>query len=281
MVREDTFLESILETVLSDGRGAALLTKFFADRGEKEGRVISVGGALFRPVQHAVFESQLKPLLKEWPADSFHSADFYPGGGDFWRKDKNNVTDPRRQALFEKQSVLIQNLMASHVHKFFISTFRPLEYERVAPLWFRKKFGGAHTVAMQLMAGQVGHWANESNFEGDIVYFFETGDPETAAIEKALRRSYSDPKQREHCRMASTPIGIDKTKARGLDAADYIAWHWNRDFAERLDSPTPRNQRKDTGAFLKKLALRKESVDVKLFTNGSLKYFLNQHGCSI
>jgi hypothetical protein len=129
------------------------------------------------------------------------------------------------------------------------------------------------------MAGSVGHWANRENYDGEIAYFFETGDIDTASVEDALRKLYDRPDQRKHTRMASTPIGVDKGKARGLEVADFLAWHWNKYVVESMPPTRVRPMRGDINALMAILKAKGKKIDVRVLTGKPFEDFLIEQGC--
>ena len=80
--------------------------------------------------------------------------------------------------------------------------------------------------------------------------------------------------------MSSIPTGVKKGQARGLEVADFLAWHWNKDFADRIAAAgRPRPMRKDIKALMDLLRIREERIDVRLMTGAALEDFLVAHGC--
>jgi hypothetical protein len=177
----------------------------------------------------------------------------------------------------------------------FVVSFRKDEYEAIAPIEWQQRFGGVHRVAAQMALGAVGHWANREKFDGEIAYFYEAGDEDEASVHDAFVKFYADPVQRAHMRMAATPVGVPKGKARGLEVADFLAWHWNKDFADRISKVSSirpfgdesargrfRPQRKDLQALMKVLnnTRQRECLDVRLYMGDALEEFLLAYGCS-
>jgi hypothetical protein len=130
------------------------------------------------------------------------------------------------------------------------------------------------------MAGSIGHWANRENYKGEIAYFYETGDEEEASVDQAFRELYDRPDQRKHTRMASTPIGIPKGKARGLEVADFVAWHWNKYAVDTMPIKRTRDTRKDIKALMDLMHEKGKKIDVRMMSGKALESFLIAHGCT-
>ena len=272
-----------LNDILPGGRGYVAMLKAYLDRGARieAGRVMCVAGALFESFHYDRFLHEWQPILTEWGASAFHATDFYNGAVEFKRKLGDEKVDvPHLMARYERHSREIPAIIGAHVHQLFVVTFYEDEYDRIAPHRWREQFGNVHRIAAQLMAGSIGHWANRENYNGGIAYFYETGDEDEAAVDDALRGLYKRPDQRAHTRMASTPIGVDKGKARGLEVADFLAWHWNKYVAESMPPNRKRPIRKDIQLLMDVLHDKGKKIDVQLMTGEPFEKFLISHGCT-
>jgi hypothetical protein len=170
-----------------------------------------------------------------------------------YRKTPDLKPIPARMARYDRDSKRVPRIIGDHVFQLFAVSAKEKEYEAVAPENWRKQFGGIHRVTIQALVGGIGHWANKAGYRGDIAYFFETGDEDEAEVSDAFRKLYDKPDQRRHCRMASTPIGVPKGSARGLEVADFLAWHWNKYYVDTLSTHPPRDTRKDISALIKSM----------------------------
>ena len=259
------------------------MLKAYLDRGAKPGggRVMCMAGALFWPFHYERFLHEWQPFLDGWSADAFHSTDIYNGVKPFDWKRPDGTVDLERRAQHLRDSRRIPELIAPHVRKLLVVTFNEDEFEAVAPEAWRRRFGNVHRVAAQMMAQSIGFWAQRSDHEGDIAYFYETGDGDDEHVHNGLLGVYRKEKQRTHARMASTPIGVDKGKARGLEVADFVAWQWNKFAVDTLASSRPRPFRKDSQKLMNLLEARGEEVDIRKFTGKALVDFLLDQGCTL
>ncbi len=280
MVRQSDIVGFLLSDILPNGGYLAML-KAYLDRGAKDDGVMSFAVAVFEPFFYELFLHEWQPIVDEWGAPYFHATDFYPGAGDyFWRK-RNGTVDVERKARFDKHSRDIPAIIGKYSKQLFVVSFHQNEFERVAPPLWRQQFGGLNAVAAQMAVQSVGFWAKRTNYDGEIAYFYETGDDDEAVIHKLLSQAYFEPDKRAHARMASTPIGVNKGKARGLEVADFLAWHWNKYFADSLAARVSRPLRKDIRALMEFLKIRDESkIDVRLLMGHALEEFLVANGCT-
>ena len=261
---------------------AVLMLKAYLDRGAKQEAatgVMCITAALFDPFRYDQFLHAWQPFLDGWRAAAFHATDFYTGaqGSPFFRKRPDGSLDPDREARYNRDSKLIPHIIGRHVRELFVITFRPDEFIAMAPAAWREQFGSLHRVAAQMMLGRVGYWADQSNYQGEIKYFYETGDEDEAAVHDAYVHLYADVAKREQARMASIPVGVEKGNAHGLEVADFLAWHWNKWYIDTY-APTKqrRPMRKDIEALLKIEGL---DVHVTMVMGQALEHFLIAHGC--
>lgn len=127
-----------------------------------------------------------------------------------------------------------------------------------------------------MTAGVIGHWANRVGYVGKVEYVIEDGD-DGVEMQAALKRLYASAEQRAHTRMAAHPRLAPKGNVRGLEASDFVAWHWNKYYEESVKTDA-RRPRKDLVAFLDHTP--KNKVLVYLYTGRDLEQFLLDNGCS-
>lgn len=286
MFREDRQTDIVchlLNDVLPDGGYLAML-KVYMDLGAKRqsGRIMCATAALFEPWYYDAFLHEWQSILDGWNATAFHATDFYPGGkgktGDFRRKRPDGTLDPEKVARQTRDATRVVEVIAATVRQLFIVTLREDEYEAIAPKAWRDQFGDVRRVAVQLLADHIGHWANDQKYRGEIAYFYETGPKDEARAYQALHDRFDDPRHRKHMRMASTPIGVGKGKAHGLEVADCVAWHWTKWKVESHDT-RQRKARADIFALMDLLKAKGRKIDVRLFTGEALQTFLVRQGC--
>jgi hypothetical protein len=259
------------------GEGFAVLLKAYMDRGAKPQAqgIMCVATVIFAPPAYKKFCREWRKFLRSWGVDAFHATDFYPGGGDFWRKLRDGTMHPERMARFQADSRRIPGLIGDAIRQCFVTSFRQREFESVAPPGWRDHFGSINGVAAQVTAAAIGHWSNRVRFGGKVAYIIEDGD-DGIEMETSLRRLYDHPARRDHSRMAAPPVRVPKGNAKGLEASDFLAWHWNKFYVDSVAAMNPRKVRNDFAAFVK---FRPERVQINFFTGEHLERFLAENGC--
>ena len=214
--------------------------------------------------------------MRPWGAEAFHATDFYNGADVFCRKRPNGTPDSDRVARFNADSRRIPVLIGNAIRQCFVISFKEREFESVAPPEWRAHFVSLNGVAAQIAAVAIGYWADRVKFGGNIAYIIEAGD-DGDEMDAALRRTFNNPARRAQARMAAHPLVIPKGNARGLEASDFLAWHWNKFYVDRVASAEPRKVRNDFAAFVK---FRAERVQINLFSGEYLERFLIENGCN-
>jgi hypothetical protein len=159
------------------------------------------------------------------------------------------------------------------------ATLKEDEFNAVAPAAWRDVFGSLHGVAAQMCAGAIGHWANERGYHGPIAYVFESGDEDEGDVDNRFQSLSLNPIQSKHIRYHSHSF-VKKGGARGLEAADYFAWHWNKFDAETMTPFSEKQKFRDMRKDLRALVMgNPRKYRVFRFIGEALETFLIDHGC--
>lgn len=259
----------VLDDVLPDGQVAVVTLKVYLDLGEKPkgtDRVVSVAATVFRPDLYLSFTEPWNQMLARWGAPSFHASEFYPGYGLFARD------TAEKRDWFHDDCLLIPGIIGQHLQHGLIVSFRPDEVRAAAEDWLPLLDETIHSVAVQLVLILLGHWANWTGFEGDFLYFMERGDEDEASVMKAVRRLEASPITGKHIRLREF-FPIKKGVARGLEASDFLAWHWNKYWADKITEGKPDELRKDFQLFVNEVGSRQ--VAYVFVTGKKLDLLLN------
>src|ERR1700680_1819667 len=116
----------------------------------------------------------------------------------------------------------------------------------------------------------MGWWDKHKNLHGPFAYFTESGDSGGGEVERTVRRMKQDSKTGPHIQVCSFTT-VDKGSARGLEAADFMAWHWNKYYIDKLRLGKRMNPRKDFAAFVE---ASEKKIDSMFLTEQKLRYFL-------
>jgi len=231
-----------------------------------------VAAALFKSGKHKLFKREWEKMLRSMGNKPyFHATDFFPGGGIY--KDLSHA----RRAEIAKQ---LPQLIDDHVHQVCAVSVKADEFDARAPLEWRKKFGSLHAVAAQMCAGVVGRWANERGYTGPIAYFIEAGDEDEGDVNNRFKGLSWNATQAKHIRYYSHSF-IPKGSARGLEVADYFAWHWNKLDAETLSRVGEDDQRPWRKDFRALVDSNHKKYKVIRLIGASLDEFLISQGCHL
>ena len=106
----------------------------------------------------------------------------------------------------------------------------------LTPGWVEYFGNSVHSQAVQLCLIANGYWRHGKCRGESFAYFMESGDEDQGEVVKTVERMRHDTKRgtAQVIRVSAfTPV--DKGMARGLEAADFVAWHWNKYY---MDSNT-------------------------------------------
>jgi hypothetical protein len=249
--------------------GLLVMLKVYLDLGQKQDMrdgVMCVGAAMFKQAPYKQFLRPWERMLKRWDAKAFHATDFYNGAGEFKRD------TPARQRLFTEDSRRIPGMIGPHINRVLLVSFRPEEYLRVASEQWKKKFGtNLHSLAVQMVLLANGRWAERRRPSESFAYFMESGDPDGPEVSAMVERFGQNPDDSRVVRVRSFTIA-DKGTARGLEASDFAAWHWNKYYMDKIREGKEDEPRKDFAAFVE---TSQEKVDSIFLSGANLEYFLS------
>jgi hypothetical protein len=253
------------------------MLRVFLDRGEKtstDDGVVTVAGVVFRREPYRNFCRVWNPMLKRWNATAFHATDFYSGYGDFFRFNEDGSPHLERTEWFKRDCLAVPTIIGANASRLVAIGFRPDEFRRVASDAFKAAYGtSVHSLATQILLLVNGWWAKEVGYDGKFACFMESGDDEEAEVVSTVARMKVHHSTASHVRVASfTPIG--KGTSRGLEAADFFAWHWNKYYMDRYrQAGTDVQARKDLAAMMQ--AAEEGNVYASLIVGDKLTYFLS------
>ena len=261
----------LFEDLLVRGRGLVGMLKVYLDRGQKDDSkdgVMCVASVIFKATPYKQFIRSWNQFLKPWGASAFHATDFYNGAGEF----KRNT--PEREKLFAEDSRRIPSLLGVRVKHILLVSFRPAEFLEVASPQWKEKFGtSAHSHAVQLCLISNGWWRYAHCRNESFAYFIETGDPDQGEVVKTVERMRNDSETGTAAVIkVSSFTPVDKGLARGLEAADLLAWHWNKYYMDKIRTGQEDDPRKDFAALISSARNRIKYI----FASGDkLKYFFS------
>jgi hypothetical protein len=224
------------------------MLKVFLDRGAKRDstdEIVAVAATVFKPLGYKQFVRPWSRMLKGWGASAFHATDFYNGAGEFKRD------TPSKRERYEKDSKLIPRLVGENVDYILVVAARPDEFLREASQQWRGTFGtNVHSIGVQMILIAMGWWAEEHHFNERFAYFRESGDEDDAEVAATVERMREGHADTARMIRVSSFAHIEKSIAKGTEASDFVAWHWNKWYMDKVRSGEGQNPRKDFAALV-------------------------------
>jgi hypothetical protein len=163
-------------------------------------------------------------------------------------------------------------MIAKAILRILIVSFRPSEFLAAAPLEWKAFGDNLHSLAVQACLLNNGDWLKEKKRSNEsFAYFMESGDEGEAEVLRAVQGMRTHEKTSKHIKVASFTT-VNKGLARGLEAADCVAWHWNKHYMDSERAGSARRPRKDF-KFLAEAARGK--CQCIFATGDDLKYFFS------
>lgn len=249
--------------------GLIAMLKVYMDLAAKRDatdEVMCVASVIFKPTAYKQFVRPWNRMLKAWGADAFHAKEFYPGGGVFKRD------TPEKKILYDEDSRTIPAMIAKTILRILIISFRPAEFMAAAPTEWKAFGGNLHSLAVQACLLSNGDWLKDKKRSHEsFAYFMESGDEGESEVMRAIEGMRAHEKTAKHIRVASFTT-VDKGQARGLEAADCVAWHWNKYYMDSERADRVRRPRKD---FLFLTEAAKGKCQCIFATGDDLKYLFS------
>lgn len=231
--------------------------------------VMAVASVIFKRIPYKQFIRPWNRMLRAWGASAFHATDFYNGAGEFERK------TPRLEELQKEHSKLIPKIIGENIQRILIVSYKPQEFEQIASPQWKAKFGtSVHSQAVQLVLISNGWWRHQKCPSESFAYFMESGDTDEGEVVSTVERMRHDHQTgtAQVLKVASFAT-LDKGVARGLEAADFVAWQWNKYYMDKIRAGLELHPRKDFAALV--AAASSEKVEYIFATGAYLKYIFS------
>lgn len=264
----DVDILPLLDDMLPKGTGLLVMLKVYLDRGAKNdagGGVMAVAAAVFRPLGYKRFVRKWDRMLRGWNAPCFHATDFYFGAKGFERD------TPARKKRFDADCRLIPKLIGENVERIFVVAARPDEFLSEAPEQWKRTFGtNIHAIAVQTLLIAMGWWAEDTYFNERFAYVRESGDEDDAEVASSVERMRTGHPDTARLIRIGSFAHVEKGMARGTEAADCIAWHWDKWYMDRVRQGQAQNPRKDFAALV---GFTENKFKYIFLTKEKLKFF--------
>jgi len=205
----------LLDIVLPDGGFVvALAEAYFDESGTDEGnQFLCVAGYVFKKENALKLGIEWRKMLGKYDLPYFHMSECAHRVGIYQHLTKEDCDNAAREAI--------------RLTKLYASKGIAVSLDKQAYALIPKD--GLFDNPYALVCGQVffgvRDWADETGFNGDVAYFFESGANGFGNANSAMHRMYNEPKLRSDFRWGSH-IFIEKERAIPLQCADLLAWHW-------------------------------------------------------
>jgi hypothetical protein len=170
-------------------------------------------------------------MLAKYGLPAFHMVDCAHGAEAFKVLDKAS----RIQAQTDAIEIIREETAIG-----FAVTISNAEYSELLKEIEPEGSTSPYTICLTACLAMVSNWAKESNFEGDLAYFFEAGHKDQAFANKQMTSVFQNKQVRRATHYASHTFG-DKLKYVPLQAADILAWLWGN-FAVNRGTGRPLRQ---------------------------------------
>jgi hypothetical protein len=263
---------SPLEDVMPRRNGLIVMLKVYLDLGTKRDQndgIMTLASVIFKPTKYKQFIRPWNRMLADWKASAFHATDFYSGAQEFKRDSQV------RKELFEEDSKRIPEMIGRHIQRILLISFRPEEFNRIALPQWKEKFGTSiHSHAVQLCLIANAYWQQETYRYEKLAYFMESGDTDEGEVLKTVARMRQDngSKTAQVISSISSFTAVDKGIERGLEAADFAAWHWNKHYMDKIREGRENEPRKDFAAFVH---ASEHKIDQIFATGAKLKFLFS------
>jgi len=227
--------------------------------------ITCMGGYVFDEDGEKDFTSEWVKVMQPFKSrgiDFFHASKCYPRKGEF-----SVLSDTERDALFTALITLTRR-----TGKFgMVSWIKDSVFNEVVQ---RNKFqtftGSKYTVCALRSLGLVKQWADEHNFDGKIIYLFESGNEYQGEADTMMEIIRKTPQLRKDFRYDDHDF-IKKRLLPPLQAADMFVWLFQKWSAERKQDPFLRDLLSDGGIP----HFRQHITDISLWM---LAFMNMQHG---
>ena len=241
----------VIDWVIPEGGVTVVVGVFMDESGTHQGSpAMSVAAYIFEKDQHLILEKSWREALEECELPYFHMVDCAHGLAPF-----DKMTPKERDTLCRRLIGMIKLRMQLGL----VVSVSEKDYEEARS---RDWTVSAYTYCIQWIFNGVAEWADSNSISGEIVYFLEAGHRHQNEMNRAMQWVPRIPQFTARMRYRGHFFG-KKDDYCGLQAADILAWEWNKDFIN-IRAGMPRPRRKSLRSLLEKphqhLHLNKEQL---------------------
>ena len=224
------------ETLHGSGYAMALARAYFDESIAQQGpRILCVAGYIIKASQTKHFHRKWNRVLKRYCLPYFRMTACAHGNYPF------NQLTPEDCIEVEKQMIAC---IKRRTTLGLAITVDVDEFNRLRPE--SSLLGSPYTFCAHWIIGGVIWWIKQSQYKGDVAYFFEAGHKSQSEANRIMDEVFRVPQLREASRYAQHGF-VKKTQAPVVQAADLLAWQWYTDLRHRHEG---RPRRKDLESLL-------------------------------
>ena len=218
----------LLQVLLPDGGYAVQMVEaYFDESGSNRGSaVLCVAGYIYEKEKCAALDEEWLKVLVANNLPYFRMSSCAHGTAPFELLDKDCRVE------IEKTLIGLIKTFASYGCAVSVE---PSKYIHIMPI--DSRVGGSYSFCVNTCLQAVASWADESNYHGDIAYFFESGHRSQSEANGIMDRIFQIPEMRKRYRYSSHTFA-DKRKVMALQSSDLLAWQWHTDQKRRMRGST-------------------------------------------
>jgi len=222
-----------------------VLVEAYFDESIGEGRDVKTGKIvpLMCVAGYIIEAGKTEALCDEWKAvlephglPYFHMVDCAHGSGVFQNLDK--------KARISIAAQMIGNIKRRTIKGLAVSVNLD-HWAKLAP--DSPIIGSPYSFCMSVALAGVQRWAEGTQYEGDIAYFFEAGHKSRAEANWIMEQTFDIPELRKDAHYIGHAF-VDKAAAPPVQAADLLAWQFYTDVRRQLEGKTV--HRKDFASLI-------------------------------
>lgn len=229
--------DSIARVLLPHGGHILVLVHgFFDESGTHAGsKIMALAGYLFRQDKSEQMATEWAAFLADKGLPYFHMVDCAHGNAPF---DK----------LTPSQRILVETRLIGLIKQYTVQGVAvTVDLESFRKRFGEKSFmGTSYSFAFYMITRGVARWVEETEYTGEIAYFFEAGHASQSEANELMGIALRVPEIRAQMRYAGHAF-VDKAKSPQVQAADLFAWLLTKDRKGRAEG---RPRRKDYASLM-------------------------------
>lgn len=187
----------------------------------------TVAGYIFRA-------NEARKFNKEW------SAALAKKGLPYFRMSERIGLAKKHGLTMDEMDQLARKLIKMLRHRTIKGVGAAVDEEAYQRLFVgRKNMHSAYAFACFGALIQVGRWIENSGYDGEVAYYFESGDEDQSDAQAFLNRLFASPASKQRYRHVAHAF-VDKKAVPALQGGDMLAWHTAKLHKTTIEGRPPR-----------------------------------------